>query len=322
MRLERRFSSVIGVAVTLLLIAIDIAISYELGSSFGRNDFEGLLYGGACALAAILKAILPIRVRALFKEWRPVAAAAASLLWLLCATLSFTGAVGFGITARNSAKDAQTLQAELNRSKLRSLNTDQTELDRVQNRLRSTSLTLRERREYEQRVYQLEARIANRQSEVKHAPSILTATSQADALARLLSVAPEWMISVGPEWTNVILVTVLALMLELGTSFGLLVSMSTSDKATASPPETCPPRPPGKSGRRPVSPIAERAPATNEHTVSLELANDVMRSAVSEFLHDPKDRRFGRGGHRIVRSLQGVLPQTWSANLHPAKVRR
>jgi hypothetical protein len=114
-----------------------------------------------------------------------------SIIMLLCLSYSFTAAVGFTIGIRTHARNVRFLQAELNRSELTKLQASQKDLERIDETLRMPNLPASERHANEERIRELEANIRDQQTKLTLAPAVLTETSQADVLARIMGQDPE-----------------------------------------------------------------------------------------------------------------------------------
>jgi hypothetical protein len=191
-----RITAAIIVIIALGLISISAWMNYRLGASFGRTIEDAMLYGTASALISVLGAAMSFMVGHGWRQRRRGVAAASFIIMLLCLTFSFMATTGFGFGARTHARDAQFLQAALNRSKLTSLQDSQKDLERITEALRMQNLPARERRSNEERIRELEANIRDQQTNLALAPTVLTATSQVDVLARIMRQDPE-LITVG-----------------------------------------------------------------------------------------------------------------------------
>jgi hypothetical protein len=150
MTLER-ITAVLAAGASVALLSISVAITFEVGKSFGRTDIEAQLYGGACAFADALKAALPALSVAAFCRCRRTIGLAGLVLFAVLTALSFSSAVGFGLAARTFAGDVRALRAEQTRSAITGLRDDQGELARIRARLREPNLSGRERRDLEWR---------------------------------------------------------------------------------------------------------------------------------------------------------------------------
>ncbi|MGE3063986.1 MAG: hypothetical protein AB7K67_00205 [Hyphomicrobiaceae bacterium] len=278
---ERIIVRLAAVASAALLI-ISIAITFEVGKSFGRTDVEAQLYGAACAFADALKALLFTLSASAFRKRRRTMAITGFALFLLLTTFSFSSTVSFGLAARTFAGDVQILQAEQNKSAISALRDDQGELARIRNRLREPDLSIRERRELERRNHDLATAVADRQRQLALAPRIITATTQSDALARMLGVAP--------ETATVGLAMLLALAMDLGPGIGLAIAtaMLGADKPS----------------RRPAKVRALRSDQKQQPKVRPNAERSKVERSVSNFLHE-----------RTVKSGTTAATELFSAHL-------
>jgi hypothetical protein len=226
-----RFIGGILALAALGMLAISAAIDFRFGSSFGRSEVDGWLLGGASALAGVVKAAIPFALARAFSRRHWVTVLVCGILWSVCVVYSFSSATGFGFVARTFAGDATTLQAGINRNALAALQSDQGELEHVRSALASTTLRTHDRMELEQREAALSKETAELRSRLAMAPSVLTATTQADALANMLGIDPSRAMNG--------LVILLASLLELVSGFGLFVglrTMASDAKVQASTP--------------------------------------------------------------------------------------
>jgi hypothetical protein len=220
----------LAAGIALGLLAVSVAVSFEIGRSFGRTETETLLYGTACACADALKALLVALSVAAYRRSRTGLAVIGFALFALLTVFSFTSSVSFGLVSRIYAGDVQLLQAEQNRSTVVALHDDQHELARIRTRLRDADLSARERRDLERRNDTMAAAVADRQKQLALAPRIMTANTQADAIARILGVAPE-AVTAG-------LAILLALTMDLGPGVGLTVAMAIIGTTATKPQPT------------------------------------------------------------------------------------
>jgi hypothetical protein len=237
-----RFTAAIIVIIALGLISISAWMAYRLGASFGRTTEEAMLYGTASALISLLGAAMSFMVGHKWRQGRRGAAAASAIIMVLCLTFSFMATTGFSFGARTQARDAQFLQAELNRSKLTSLQASQKDLERINETLRMPNLPARERRANEERIRELEANVRDQQTKLALAPAVLTATSQVDVLARIMGQDPE-LITFG-------LVALLALINELA---GVALSLALGNFWSAMPAKAASTADPAPLFQKPLS---------------------------------------------------------------------
>ena len=148
--------TIIG-AASAGLIAVSVAINFAFGSSFGRTMLETYAYGAAFGFADIIKVAAPIVAARSFCNRKWCAAFLGLLVWGTFTICSVVSAIGFASTNRTFAIDTRTVQAALNQSRLVSLETDQSELRRLRDRLASPEAGRGERIQLSAAAQRLEA---------------------------------------------------------------------------------------------------------------------------------------------------------------------
>jgi hypothetical protein len=226
--------------VALALLAIDALMSFRFGLTLGRTELDAEIYGSALALADILLALIPFIVAHARKNERRVRVVAGLALWVVCSVFAFTSAVGFGISNRSFVNDATILQAGVNRSALATLQSDDQELARVRSLLSATNLHGHDRQELQLQEASLHKETSDLRSRLDVAPSVLTPTTQSDAIAQMLGVDPS-------RVTNG-LVILLATLLELGSGVGLFVALGAFERCG----ENAGTQPPSMTGTKPA----------------------------------------------------------------------
>jgi hypothetical protein len=219
------------------LVVVSVAMNFAFGSSFGRTALESFAYGAAFAFADILKAAAPIAAKGSFANRNWVAVFIAVLLWGTFTVCSAVSTVGFAAANRTFTVDARKLQAALNQSRLASLETDQSELRRLRERLASPDLARSERLQLATAAQRLEAAIAGTRGKLEDAaPVVTTPNPQAHTLADLASASME-KVETG-------LVLLVALLVEMG-GFGPFIATNlakvpnaTKVPTAAEPPST------------------------------------------------------------------------------------
>ena len=214
-----RIVACVTAVAALGLVCISAAMNFRFGYSFGRTELDGWLYGGASALSDVLKAAIPFVVVCALKRRRWGQAASGAMVWVICVVFSFSSATGFGIANRSFTSDATILQAGLNRNELTALQSDQQELTHIRATLGSANLRATDRRDLELRETALSRETGELRSRLALAPTVLTPTTQAEALAHLFGAEPS-------RVTNG-LVILLASLLELGSGLGMFVALGT-----------------------------------------------------------------------------------------------
>ncbi len=257
----RHALGVLGVLAAGVLLAVSCAMNYRFGFSLGRTEFDGQIYGAASAAADCMKALVPFFFFAAVRTRVWSQAAASALVWAVVMAYSLTSALGHAAlnrldTAGQRAADAQTYKdhrADLARAKeqlswvpqARPAQAVQAEIDTLKNERRwtmssgCTDVTTSKSRTFceqyntltaefasaEQRVA-LEQRIAAIQAKLATAEGA-TVMSEADPQAAVLAklagaVAP----SIKLEDVQTALTVFIALLLEVGSAFGMFIAFS------------------------------------------------------------------------------------------------
>lgn len=257
----RHALGVLGVLAAGVLLAVSCAMNYRFGFSLGRTEFDGQIYGAASAAADCMKALVPFFFFAAVRSRMWSQAAASALVWVVVMAYSLTSALGHAAlnrldTAGQRATEAQTYKdqrADLTRAKeqlswvpqARPAQTVQADINTVKNERRwkvssgCTDVTTSKSRTFceqynaltaelasaEQRVA-LEQRIAAIQGKLAES-SGATVMSEADPQAAVLTklagaIAP----TVKLEDVQTALTVFIALLLEVGSAFGMFIAFS------------------------------------------------------------------------------------------------
>lgn len=120
----RHALGVLGVAAAGILLAVSAAMNWRFGFSLGKTEFDGQIYGAASAAADCFKALVPFFLFAAVKNRMWSQAAAAAVVWVVVTAYSLTSALGHAAlnrldTAGTRAVQAQTykdLRADLKRA--------------------------------------------------------------------------------------------------------------------------------------------------------------------------------------------------------------
>lgn len=259
----RHALGVLGVLAAGVLLAVSAAMNWSFGYSLGRSGFDGQIYGAASAAADCLKALIPFFFFAAIRNRMWSQAAAAAVVGLVVTAYSLTSALGHAAlnrldTAGHRSAAAQSYQdtrADLKRAQEqlswvpqhRPAQTVQSDIDALKNQrpwvwTKSCSeVTGKQGRDFCQQYHTLtaelaaadqatalEARIAEVRSKIDQSSAsgsalMSEADPQAAVLARLASpILP----SVKTEDVQTALTVFLAILLEVGSSFGMYVAFS------------------------------------------------------------------------------------------------
>lgn len=252
----RHLMGVLGVLAAGVLLAVSAAMNWRFGFSLGRTEFDGMIYGSASAAADCLKALVPFFLFAAVRNRMWSQAAAALLVGAVCTVYSLTSAIGhaslnrFDTTGERQAA-AQTykdLRADLERAKEqlswvpqhRPVATVEGEMAGLRNQ-RPWSFTNgcaevkgKQGREFCQSYHALAAEMASGQEAEKLEARIaevsakLEGTSgtaviaEADPQAAVLS----RLSGVKVEHVQIAMTLFVALLLEVGSCFGMYIAFS------------------------------------------------------------------------------------------------
>ena len=252
---------VLGVLAAGVLLAVSAAMNWRFGYTLGRSEFDGQIYGAASAAADCLKALIPFFFFAAVRNRMWSQAAAAAVVGLVVTAYSLTSALGHAAlnrmdTSGHRAAEAQSYQdarADLKRAQdqlswvpqHRPAQTVQSEIDGLKNQRPwvwtkgCTEVTRKQGRDFCQQFHglsaelaaaqqatALEARIAEVQAKIGGSTGgsvMAEADPQAAVLARL--VAPVFP-SIKTEDVQTALTVFIAILLEVGSGFGMYVAFS------------------------------------------------------------------------------------------------
>ena len=121
----RHALGVLGVLAAGVLLAVSAAMNWRFGFSLGRTEFDGQIYGAASAAADCMKALVPFFFFAALRTKMWAQAAASALVWVVVMAYSLTSALGHAAlnrldTAGQRAATVQTYKdhrADLTRAK-------------------------------------------------------------------------------------------------------------------------------------------------------------------------------------------------------------
>jgi hypothetical protein len=288
------------------LMAVGVSMNFAFGSSFGRTALESYAYGAAFGFADILKVAAPIVVAKSLGNRNWGAAVVGLLLWGTFTVCSAVSAIGFSSANRTFAIDSRTVQAALNQSRLLSLETDQSELRRLRDRIASPELGRGERIQLAAAAQRLEAAIAASRGKLEDAsPVVSTPNPQAHTLAKLTGA--------GIDKIEVGLVLLVALLVEMG-GLGPFITMNLakvpqpSKVPEGSPPEKTSRKQPPALGRAspPLSPEPQRPRLIHSAVAPLPMAIDLER-----FLdrHAHRDDRTAVGSSELLARYNCSLQQ-------------
>jgi len=257
----RHALGVLGVLAAGVLLAVSCAMNYRFGFSLGRTEFDGQIYGAASAAADCMKALVPFFFFAAVRNRSWSQAAASALVWVVVTAYSLTSALGHAAlnrfdSAGQRASAAQTYQdhrADLARAKEqlswvpqhRPAQAVQADIETVKNERRwglssgCTDVTTSKSRSFCEQYHALQAELASAEQSVALEARIAdvqaklatangtTVMSEADPQAAVLTklagvLAP----SIKIEDVQTALTVFIALLLEVGSAFGMYIAFS------------------------------------------------------------------------------------------------
>jgi len=257
----RHALGVLGVLAAGVLLAVSAAMNWRFGFSLGRTEFDGQIYGAASAAADCMKALVPFFFFAALRTKMWSQAAASALVWVVVMAYSMTSALGHAAlnrldTAGQRAATVQTYKdhrADLKRAQEqlswipqhRPAQAVQSQIDSVKADRAwrwtkgCTKVTGPKGRSYCQKYHGftaelasaeqanvLNARIADTQAKLAQSDGA-TVMSEADPQAAVLAkLAGVFIPSIKVEDVQTALTVFIALLLEVGSAFGMYVAFS------------------------------------------------------------------------------------------------
>jgi hypothetical protein len=257
----RHALGVLGVLAAGVLLAVSAAMNWRFGFSLGRTELDGQIYGAASAAADCMKALVPFFFFAAIRNRMWSQAAASALVWVVVTAYSLTSALGHAALNRfdSAGHRAATVAAykdhrvDLARAEEqltwipqhRPAQTVQAEIDALKSdrawvwTKECTEVTGSKGRTYCQNYHALAAELASAEQSIALEARIAdihgkidgqngtTVMSEADPQAAVLTklaalVAP----GVKIEDVQTALTVFIALLLEVGSAFGMYIAFS------------------------------------------------------------------------------------------------
>jgi hypothetical protein len=257
----RHVLGVLGVLAAGVLLAVSAAMNWRFGFSLGKTALDGQIYGAASAAADCFKALVPFFFFAAFKNRMWSQAAASAVVWIVVTAYSLTSALGHAAlnrldTAGHRAAQAESykdLRLDLKRAEdqlgwipqHRPALTVQAEIDGVKNQRAwswtkgCTEVTGKTGREFCQQFHALSAELASAQQTVVLQSRVddlksrldkaegMTVMSEADPQAAVLTKLASFLgLNIKVEDVQTALTIFVALLLEVGSGFGMYVAFS------------------------------------------------------------------------------------------------
>jgi hypothetical protein len=257
----RHALGVLGVLAAGVLLAVSAAMNWRFGFSLGRTELDGQIYGAASAAADCMKALVPFFFFAAIRNRMWSQAAASALVWVVVTAYSMTSALGHAALNRfdSAGHRAATVAAykdhrvDLARAEEqltwipqhRPAQTVQAEIDALKSDRAwvwtqgCTDVTGSKGRTYCQNYHALAAELASAEQSIALEARIAdihgkidgqngaTVMSEADPQAAVLAklaalIAPD----VKVEDVQTALTVFIALLLEVGSAFGMYIAFS------------------------------------------------------------------------------------------------
>ncbi|MEQ1670204.1 MAG: hypothetical protein ABL893_05045 [Hyphomicrobium sp.] len=257
----RHVLGVLGVLAAGVLLAVSAAMNWRFGFSLGRTEMDGQIYGAASAAADCLKALVPFFFFAAVRNKVWSQAAASALVWVVVTAYSMTSALGHAALNRfdstgsraQVAQSYQDLRAELKKAEEQAGWNPQhrpyavvagaIDAHKAQAAWKWTSgckdATSKSEQKYCQQFALLNSELAMAQagnqsdariSDIKSKLASMegsTAMSEADPQAKVLTeLAAAFFPGVKIENVQMALTIFVALLLEIGSGFGMYVAFS------------------------------------------------------------------------------------------------
>lgn len=257
----RHVLGVLGVLAAGVLLAVSAAMNWRFGFSLGRTELDGQIYGAASAAADCLKALVPFFFFAAVRNRIWSQAAASALVWVVVTAYSMTSALGHAALNRfdstgHRAQEAQAyqdLRTELKRAEEQSgwipqhrpLEAVQSQIDGMKMQKAwewsngCKTVSSKAERTFCQQLTALDselasagsakdadARIAQLRAKID-ATAGTPALSEADPQAKVLTeLANAFFPNVKIDNVQMALTLFVALLLEIGSGFGMYVAFS------------------------------------------------------------------------------------------------
>lgn len=108
----RHALGVFGIMAAGVLLAVSAAMNWRFGYSLGRTEFDGFIYGSASVAADCLKALIPFFFFAALKSRMWSQAAAAAVVGVVVTAYSLTSALGHAALNRFDTTGARAVEAQ------------------------------------------------------------------------------------------------------------------------------------------------------------------------------------------------------------------
>lgn len=270
----RHVLGLLGVLAAGVLLAVSAAMNWRFGFTLGKTELDGHIYGAASAAADCFKALVPFFFFAALRNRMWAQATASAVLWVVVTSYSLTSALGHAMLNRQDTVGSRAVDAAYYkdlRSELKSTEDRlswvpqhrpalavQSEIDGVKaHRVWGwtngcTDIKGKSNSDFCQRFHALSAELASAQqadtlakqvsalkeklAKTQGGAVLADSDPQAAVLAKLASALG---VTVKVEDMQTTLAVFVALLLEIGSGFGMFVAFSTwrlYDRAAPSAP--------------------------------------------------------------------------------------
>jgi len=258
----RHALGVLGVLAAGVLLAVSAAMNWRFGVSLGRTELDGQIYGAASAAADCMKALVPFFLFAAIKNRMWSQAAASALVWVVVTAYSLTSALGHAALNRLDTAGQRTATAEVYKDQRADLARAQEQLSwipqhRPAQAVQSDIDALKDEKTWgyteqcskvdgpktrgfcqkfhalsaelasAQQTVALEARVADIKAKLATATAGHAVTSEGDPQAAVLAKLAALVVpNVNVEDVQTALTVFVALLLEVGSGFGMYIAFS------------------------------------------------------------------------------------------------
>ncbi|MBY0559471.1 hypothetical protein [Hyphomicrobium sp.] len=331
----RHVLGVLGVLAAGVLLAVSAAMNWRFGFSLGRTELDGQIYGAASAAADCMKALVPFFFFAAVRNRIWSQAAASALVWVVVTAYSMTSALGHAALNRfdstgQRAQEAQTyqdLRGELKRAQEqagwipqhRPFEAVQSQIDGMKMQKAwqwsdgCKNVNSKTERTFCQQLTALDSELASasaaKQAEARiaeltakvDATAGSPALSEADPQAKVLTeLANAFFPNIKMENVQMALTLFVALLLEIGSGFGMYVAFSQWRLYDRQP-----------------MPVTPRMALTEESTAAAAVAVPVLTPITVE----TKKPRSGANDNRSIEiPLEAPVASTPAIEAQPAEV--
>lgn len=259
----RHVLGVLGVLAAGVLLAVSAAMNWRFGYTLGKTELDGQIYGAASAAADCFKALVPFFFFAAIKNRMWSQAAASAVVWIVVTAYSLTSALGHAMQNRQDVSGQRTVQAQTYKDLRGQLKTAEDQLSWIPQHRPAMAVvselsSLKNQREWTwtkgctegnlrgglvtfcQKVHALGAELASAQqadtlrNQIAELRTRLdqagtgTVHSDGDPQAAVLAKLVNWLgVPVKVEDVQTSLAVFVALLLEVGSGFGMYVAFST-----------------------------------------------------------------------------------------------